>query len=604
MNLDGRTRSSAAISVLAAVLALVSLLHSSSATHGQTTPTQQPIGGLRPNLPTVPRQNPRPSQGPGPEERWQVERPADEAAPTASFVDSLKGNDSAFHVVVDQGRLLTTRAPIASVNGTALIAIGDQTIIEFEVLPNPRMIRVIGLRAGVTDLSITTTDGQVYNFEVHVGWDLELLQAHLRQVFPDARLKLGQIREHVVVEGEARSPDQVNQILQTIEAYLLSVQPRKRIGRPEAIPGGGELPPPRPTRRGDEEGAEAEPPDAGVAAEEQIRRPDVDVQFPAAQIINLIRVPGAQQVMLQVRIGELNRTGFREIAADFLYSDERGTTIGTQIGGNGLVTQDGFILGLAVGADATLFSVFPTADLETVIRALRRNSVLNLLAEPNLVAMSGHQASFLAGGEFPVPIPQGGGGNIDTFTVEFKNFGVQLNFVPYVLDDETIRLHVAPEVSSVDFSLGISLTTGGDPIPGLNTRRAETTVELKQGQTLAIAGLLQVDLDAETNRIPGLGDLPYIGPLFSRTSHERIEKELIVLVTPHLVSPMNEDQVPPLPGSEVQDPNDLEFYLLNRIEGRTGQNFRSATAWDDPWHLVERMKLECRHINGAVGHSE
>ena len=189
-------------------------------------------------------------------------------------------------------------------------------------------------------------------------------------------------------------------------------------------------------------------------------------------------------------------------------------------------------------------------------------------------------------------------------TVEFKDFGVQLNFIPYVLDDETIRLHVAPEVSTIDFALGTTLVVGGDPVPGLNTRKSETTVELRQGQTLAIAGLLQVELDARTARIPGLGDLPYIGPLFSNTSHERVEKELIVLVTPYLVAPMEPKQVPPLPGTELRDPNDHEFYLLNRIEGRTGHHFRPTTRWDNVWGFVEHLHLEERYTCGPIGFSE
>jgi pilus assembly protein CpaC len=128
----------------------------------------------------------------------------------------------------------------------------------------------------------------------------------------------------------------------------------------------------------------------------------------------------------------------------------------------------------------------------------------------------------------------------------------------YVLDDETVRLSVTPEVSTIDESLGTTLVLGGDPVPGLNTRKANTTVELRQGQTLAIAGLLSVEIDGQTDRVPGLGDLPYIGPLFSNTGHDRQEKELLVLVTPYLVSPMDCEEVPPLPNDGVEDPNDLE----------------------------------------------
>src|SRR5262249_15615909 len=134
--------------------------------------------------------------------------------------------------------------------------------------------------------------------------------------------------------------------------------------------------------------------------------------------------------------------------------------------------------------------------------------------------------------------------------------------------------------------------------------RAQTTVELRQGQTLAIAGLLQLQLDGQTTRIPGLGDLPVIGPFFSNTTGQRIEKELVVLVTPYLVEAMNPDQVPPTPGDEVKGPNDLEFYFLNRIEGRTGKDFRATTSWDDPLGILPLLNLEKKYMSGPSGFSD
>jgi pilus assembly protein CpaC len=509
----------------------------------------------------------------------------------------LKGSDAAIQLIIDEARILTTKAPIVQEDRSASVAVGDPSILDFDVMPDARMIRLLGRRAGVTDLTIATSDGQAYTFQVHVGWDLELLSAHLRQLYPDALLRLAQIREHVIVEGQARDSQQVSRIVETIQAYLLSVQPKKDVQQESAVQNA-----PLPSRPAAvEEGDEAA---AGYATGEQSERPSVRVEFAKAQLINLIRVPGIQQVMLQVRIGELNRTALREIGADMLYRDSRGNTLGTQIGGAGVnLDEDGFLKSLSLGLSSTAFGVFPNAEFNIVLRALRQNQVLHFLAEPNLIAMSGHEASFLAGGQFPVPVPQGGG-LTNTVTIQFKDFGVQLRFVPYVLDDERIRLHVAPEVSTIDFALGTTLVVGGDPVPGLNTRKAETTVELREGQTLAMAGLLQVELDAGTNRIPGLGDLPYLGPFFSNTTHDRVEKELLVLVTPHLISPMEQHQVPPVPGEEIQDPNDHEFYLLNRIEGRTGRYFRPTTAWDDPWGLVEHLELERRSIGGPVGHSD
>jgi pilus assembly protein CpaC len=587
-----------------------------------------------PRLPVVPLRQPRPAEGTQPGQRWQTGREGPDAAPTASFIDSLRGNDAAFEVVVGQGRLLTIKTDIASRKGTAVIAVGDPTVVEFEVLPNPRMIRVIGRRAGVTDLSVTGADGQTYSFEVHVVYDLALLSAQLRQFFPDAEIRLAQLREHLVAEGEARSPAQTDSILRTLEAYLESIQVSQAMQGQNApfapIQGGAgpvPNPPPPPRDRSDQAPDPNQPPAGSAPPGENPANPSL-VEGPATpgptgllgtraasvkpRIINLIRVPGVHQVLLQVRIAELNRTAMRQIGADFLAVEPHtGNIFGTSIAGS-TVSALG-VLGLggltsaaqgAAGKNTTAFGIFPSSDFELLIRALRQNSLLSILAEPNLVAMSGQRASFLAGGQFPVPVPQSGGGLTNTVTIEFKDFGVQLDFLPYVLEDGTIRLCVTPEVSSIDFALGTTLVQGGDPVPGLNTRRATTTVQLRQGQTLAMAGLLQVEISGQTTRIPGLGDLPYIGPLFSNTSHKRVEKELLVLVTPYLINPMNCDQVPPLPGEELTDPNDLEFYLLNRIEGRTGRNVRSTTTWDDPWHLVRLMRLERHYVAGPVGFSE
>jgi pilus assembly protein CpaC len=526
----------------------------------------------------------------------------------ASFIDSLRGNDAAIEVIVGQGRLLTLKSDIATKDRSAVVAVGDPTILEFDVLPNPRMLRLIGLRAGVTDLSITTADNQAYSFEVRVVYDLDLLRAQLRQAFPDVSLQLGQVRDHVVVEGEARSSVQVAQILQTIEVYLRSVQAKREIkGETKGGLHGSENPQTTPASPG----PAGDNPTSPTAAPEARGEMNSKVTYPEAQIINLLRVPGVHQVLLKVRIAELNRTATREIGADMLGVDPAGNIFGSAIGGATVNAAGGRAAGgLASAGSATsststtVFGIFPGANFEVLIHALRKNSLLSILAEPDLVAMSGHKASFLAGGQFPVPVSQSSSGSTGSITVEWKDFGVQLNFIPYVLEDGVIRLVVTPEVSSIDEALGITLIQSGSPIPGLNTRRATTTVEMRQGETLAMAGLLHVEIDASTSRIPGLGDLPYIGPFFSNTSHKRVEKELLVLVTPYLITPMTPEQVPPLPNQDLKDPNDLEFFLLNRIEGRTGESMPSTATWDDPLGFVRLMKLERKCVAGPVGFSD
>jgi pilus assembly protein CpaC len=546
-------------------------------------------------LPPLPEKSPRPLKGPD---------------SVSSFIDSLTVNDAAFEVVVSQGRILTVKEDLAPAGQTALIAVGDPSIVDLKVVSR-RQLRVVGLRVGATDVSITAVDGRVYGLEVRVVVDLELLRGQLRCIFPDAQVKLCQVRDNIVVEGQARDVAQVQRIIETIQAYVQSVirGQARSLGGTQQQRGALPLLPQRPMEPVDPNRPGETP--TGVGAD--LPGPS-NVQATAGlpQIINLIRVPTSQQVLLKVRVAELNRTALRQMGSDFLAIDkDNGTIIGTNLT-NGAISAIGTIgsrklSGTATGANTsttTAFGIFERGGFEIFLSALRRNSLLRILAEPNLIAMNGHQASFLAGGQFPVPVPQiGGAGNLGSnVTVQFQNFGVQLAFVPTVLDNDIIRLTVDPEVSEVDFSLATTLVPGGSPVPGLSTRRAHTTVEMHQGQTLAIAGLLQLTITGNTARIPGLGDLPILGPFFSNTSHDRVEKELIVLITPYLVEPLNCPQVPPSPGDEVLSPNDLEFYLLNRIEGRTGRDFRSTTEYDDATHVLRcLLKLENDYVRGPHG---
>jgi pilus assembly protein CpaC len=611
--------------------------------NAQTADSQRTAPSLPSALPPTPREESGPQLlrlGDGLQETVSPElprlnlsepRPATGARSVQSFVDSLKGNDAAFEVNVGQGRILTVKEDLTGGPSQPLIAAGDPSVIEFAII-NPRQIRVTGLRVGVTDLSISTGNNQVYSFEVRVLADLSLLQGRLRAFFPDASIKLAQLRDHIVVEGEARDNAQVARIIETVGSYLLSVQVGQQRtiqgqqgrGFPlPAAPEGGAAPtvpnPPQPF--GGEPGTAPEggmiP--AGVATPEMGGPMQVAGAIaPTVRIINLLRVPGSQQVMLKVRVAELNRTALRAIGCNFLGVDPKtGAIVGSQIVGSvsatGTVGSSGHLQGSAIEnitplsstGGTTVFGIFRDGNFMFALQALRNNSLLKILAEPNLVAFNGQQASFLAGGEYPVPVPQvSGAGIAPVVTVRFKEFGVRLGFVPYILDGDRIRLTVAPEVSQIDFAIAVTLVSGGSPVPGLDTRKALTTVELEQGQTLAIAGLLQLSLNGSTNRIPGLGDLPVIGPFFSNTSGTRTEKELVVLVTPYLIEPMNHDQVPPTPGDEVKEPNDLELYFLNRIEARTGKDFRSTTKWDDVYHLRDLLKLERKYIQGPVGFSE
>src|SRR5262245_20870514 len=291
------------------------------------SPACPPAGSsFPPCLPPVPARPPRPPAGP---------------ESVGELVEPLSNNDAVFEVIVGQGRVLTTKSDL-SVRGKppALIAVGDPSVIEFQPL-NLRQIRILGMRLGVTDLAITTPDSKTYNFEVRVVADLHVLRGQLHCLFPDASLKLSQIRDHVVVEGEARDAVQVARILETINAYLISIEAvenRKSPvgGVPSVMPPAERQPVPRPEGSPDARGplpAPAPPPEvavnaaipfatagAVVAAAQQIT--------PRPRVINLIKVPGSKQVLLKVRVAELNRTAMRQIGADFLTADP---IIGTQI---------------------------------------------------------------------------------------------------------------------------------------------------------------------------------------------------------------------------------------------------------------------------------
>jgi pilus assembly protein CpaC len=196
-----------------------------------------------------------------------------------------------------------------------------------------------------------------------------------------------------------------------------------------------------------------------------------------------------------------------------------------------------------------------------LIDALKEDGLVKVLAEPTLIALSGQSANFLAGGEFPIPVPQG----LGTVAIEYKTFGVGLNFTPTVLSEDVINIKVAPEVSELDFSTAVQFS--GFVVPGITTRQASTTVELADGQSFAIAGLLRDSVKEQVSKFPLLGDIPILGALFRSQSFLKNETELIIIITPHLVKPLNMAKQT-LPTDFYIEPSDAEFYIEGRMEGR------------------------------------
>jgi pilus assembly protein CpaC len=287
------------------------------------------------------------------------------------------------------------------------------------------------------------------------------------------------------------------------------------------------------------------------------------------KVLNLLEVAGGQQVMLQVRFAEVSKTATSALGVNLGFVDTAGAFGASNIGLQQFTLRE--IEGVSQfaenppGTSITHFgrALVGSTAIDVFVSALRENNLLRVLAEPNLVATSGQEAEFLAGGDFPVPIVQGGSDSGTSITVEFREFGVRLKFTPVVVGSGRIRLKMAPEVSDVDFTNAV--LAQGFRIPGRRTRRLSTTIELNEGETFAVGGLLDNRVAANKAATPLLGDIPVLGALFRSVRYQRQETELVVLVTPRIVSGMQPGQVHKLPGEHWRHPNELGLYLFGDI---------------------------------------
>jgi pilus assembly protein CpaC len=448
------------------------------------------------------------------------------------------GNDDAMHagqldVPVNKSQIVRADRPFSK----ALI--GNQEIAD--VLPmSGSSLYVLGKKAGTTSLTLYDRGNNLISvIDVAVGPDVVGLRRQLNDLMPNEKISARMSNESVVLSGVVSS---------------------------------------------------------GPAAQ---RAQAIATTYAGEKVVNMLSVGASQQVMLEVRFSEINRAAAKQIgfnhtflgrksygsvgnlARDSTVATSDTFTAPTKIYGPGgaidgpprpspVITIDGLAETFGLG---TLSSTIGSMRLFSALDALERKGMVKTLAEPNLVALSGETASFLAGGEFPIPVLQGnnnggggnGGGNNGGggITVEFKPFGVSLGFTPTVLDDGVISLVVAPEVSSIDPSA--SVVINGLTVPGLLTRRAKTTVELRDGESFAIAGLLRNDFSNTVRQIPLLGSLPIIGTLFRSTGFQKEESELVIIVTPRLVKPMRSDQVR-LPTDRVGTPDETELFLLGRTD--------------------------------------
>ena len=277
---------------------------------------------------------------------------------------------------------------------------------------------------------------------------------------------------------------------------------------------------------------------------------DAVIQAAGFKTVNLLQSPikNATQVQLQVRVAEINRNRMRELGTAYGFQSSPGTG-GFLNSGGGPYSVSAVDRGNLIGSVGSSLNLFVMAGNSfNFLRALQQQGSLRALAEPNLIAMNGQEASFLAGGEFPIPVVQSGGGQGNSVTIVFKEYGVRLNFKPTIIDEDHIRLELEPEVSTLDFPNGIRMD--GFIIPALRTRRAKTGVELRDGQSFALAGLLDNNETKSLSKVPGLGDVPILGNLFRSTQFQKNESELMFIVTAQIVKPVNRDDLPRIPGVE------------------------------------------------------
>ncbi len=268
------------------------------------------------------------------------------------------------------------------------------------------------------------------------------------------------------------------------------------------------------------------------------------------EFVNLLTVPGDHQVQLEVVFAEVSRSRLRELGVDLWWDSGSlrggiGATVGS-IAPPGLAQTFNLLGTLAAGF-----------DLAASLKVLEQHNLTKVLARPTLVALSGQEAEFLAGGEVPIPVAQLG----DRISIEFREYGVKTSFVPTVLADSVVDVRVYVEVSDLDTANTIRVTDV--TVPGLTSRKSRSHLRLASGMTFAMAGMLDERITSTRSKIPLLGDIPLIGALFRRVEHRREETELVIFVTPRLVRPLAPDEVPPLPGSDTDnDPGDFEFFLL------------------------------------------
>ena len=493
------------------------------------------------------------------------------------------------------------------------IQIADDVIANYTLI-TPQELSVMPREIGATVLNLWFVDAQDKTREKVLSYFVRVLppadymdrmnavykqfENQINGAFMDSRVVLTLCGDKLLVCGQAKDIADANHILEIVRANAPYVRGRET---PAQITPRLPLDQPR---------HEYDP--------RNILPPGTDPAFEDYSVaggpivVNLLRVMGEQQVMLQVTVAEVNRAAARSIGLNFnIFNKHGGQVVASNVGGLvPTINNQSFaqfnpttqtVTGLGTSVMGNLPVSLDNGQVQLAISALRELNYSRLKAEPTLTTMNGQTAHFQAGNLFPVPYLTGNSGNNSTLEgVGFIPTGVQMSFTPFITDKDRVRLQIQAEVSDRDPTLG-STIIAGSAVPTLVTRNFDTTVELREGQTLAVAGLIQNRLGANSSRVPFFGDLPLVGRLAAFDEIDSEEQELVILLTPKLVHPMEANCVPPLPGSDLFEPGDLEFYLLGRLESRRSYDYRSAVMTD-----IHRMcryhKCEQLYITGPFGH--
>ncbi len=478
------------------------------------------------------------------------------------------------------------KSRVVAMDGVAKrISVGNPGVADILILRG-RQLYVVGKALGTTNVVVwDSKDDVIASFSVEVTHDLETLKLKLHELLPGERIDVHSAQERIVLSGEVTNVVKAKAAENLAYSFLAEcVEPESNVVIRDSS--------------GDSAPVVLQQGTSG-------QRP-ANKECKEGSVVNMLQVGGAQQVMLEVKVAEMARTVLKKLDTDLqVLWFNNDTKLGAINGGasfpNALVdTVDA--VGNAVQREIPIFGgapLGPNVDLfdpstptigdkgmlfsylssdlfvQAAIEASRQKGLAKILAEPVLTALTGEEAKFLSGGEFPIPVPQG----LNNVTIEFKPFGVGLGFLPVVLDTGRINLKLNVDVSEIrsdnSVALGIPNTANAFFVPSLTKRSTTTSVELADGQTIGIAGLINDNLREVVNRLPGLGDLPILGQLFNSQEFVSGQTELVIFVTPRLARPVAPEDIK-LPTDNFVTPNDLEFYLLGKMEGGQPREKQSA----------------------------